>query len=101
MAAQRTALPGEINYPPFDRYSMFHGLVGIAAGLIGLGFWPTLGIAVAWELVEHVLKNVVPAVFAFPSQDTLANSVGDVLSTLFGWALATALRRHEALHRFG
>jgi hypothetical protein len=40
-------------------------------------------------------------VFVYPSQDTLANSVGDVLSTLFGWALATALRRHEAAHRFG
>ncbi len=101
MGAQRTAQPGEINYPPFDRYSMFHGLVGVAAGLIGLGFWPTLGIAVGWELVEHVLKNLIPALFVYPSQDTLANSVGDVLSVLFGWALATALRRHQALHRFG
>ena len=36
MFAERTARPGEINYPPFDRYSPLHGLVGVAAGLIGL-----------------------------------------------------------------
>ncbi|HVV50168.1 MAG TPA: hypothetical protein VHO06_10950 [Polyangia bacterium] len=101
MAPQRMARPGEINYAPFDRYSLFHGLVGLAAGLVGLGFWPMLGIAVGWEIVEHVLKNLVPAVFAYPTQDTLANSVGDVLSALYGWALGTALRRHQALHRFG
>ncbi len=101
MFAERTARPGEINYPPFDRYSPLHGLVGVAAGLIGLGFWPTFGIAVAWEIVEHVFKNLVPSVFAYPTQDTLANSVGDVLSALFGWALATAARRQRELRRFG
>ena len=101
MAAERTALPGEINYAPFDRYSLFHLLVGVAAGMAGLGFWPTFGIAVSWEIVEHFLKNLVPAIFVYPSQDTLANSAGDVLSVLFGWAMATALRQHRALHRFG
>jgi hypothetical protein len=101
MYAERAARPGEINYAPFDRYSLCHGLVGVAAGLIGLGFWQTLGIAVAWELAEHVLKNLIPALFAYPTQDTLMNSLGDVLSTLIGWAMATAARQQRQLTHFG
>ena len=89
------ARPGEINYAPIDRYSLAHGLIGVAAGLAGFGFWQTVAIAVGWELVEHVLKNLVPAVFAYPSQDTLANSFGDVVSTLLGWAMATAIRQQR------
>jgi hypothetical protein len=72
---------------------MVHGAVGIVAVLaFGLGFWTTLGIAVSWELIEHGLKNLVPALFPHPTQDTIANSVGDVLSTMLGWSLARALR---------
>jgi hypothetical protein len=99
--SQRTAQPGEINYAPVDRYSLAHGLIGVAAGLIGLGFWQTAGIAVAWEIVEHVLKNLVPSLFAYPSQDTLVNSVGDVISTLLGWAVATAVRQRRELGGLG
>ena len=91
--SQRTAQPGEINYAPVDRYSLAHGLIGVAAGLAGFGFWTTFAIAVGWEVLEHFLKNLVPAIFAYPSQDTLVNSFGDVLSTLLGWAVATAIRQ--------
>jgi hypothetical protein len=97
MFAERTAGPGEINYAPLDRYSLAHGLVGVAAALMGLGFWSTLGIAVAWEVAEHVLKNIVPALFSYPTQDTLVNSVGDVLSTLVGWSLTMAARQRRRL----
>jgi hypothetical protein len=93
MFVERTAGPGEINYAPLDRYSLFHGLVGVAAGLIGLGFWQTFAIAVAWEVVEHILKNIVPSLFAYPSQDTLVNSIGDVLSCMVGWSLAAVARQ--------
>jgi hypothetical protein len=99
--SQRTAQPGEINYAPVDRFSLAHGLIGVAAGLVGLGFWQTAGIAVAWEIVEHVLKNLVPSLFAYPSQDTLVNSVGDVISTLLGWAVATAVRQRRELRGLG
>lgn len=98
MYAEPTARPGEINYPPIDRYSLLHGLVGVAAAVMGLSFWSTLGIAVAWEVVEHVLKNIVPALFRYPSQDTLINSMGDVLSTLVGWALTTVARQQRRLY---
>jgi hypothetical protein len=97
---QPLARPGEINYPPVDRYSLAHGFIGVAAGMAGFGFWQTVGIAVAWEILEHFLKNVVPAVFAYPSQDTLVNSFGDVISTLLGWAVGMAIRqRREQLPR--
>ena len=93
--SQRTAQPGEINYAPIDRFSLAHGFIGVAAGLAGFGFWQTLGIAVGWEILEHFLKNLVPVVFAYPSQDTLVNSFGDVISTLLGWAVATAIRQRR------
>jgi len=101
MLAQRTARPGELNYAPFDRYSLVHGLVGFIAAWIGLGFWSTLGIAVAWEFVEHLLKNMLPMFFSHPTQDTLANSAGDVLSTLMGWAATTAVRRRQTFRHAG
>jgi hypothetical protein len=100
MGAQRTAGPGEINHAFLDPYSLVHGFVGVVAVLVfGFGFWTTLGIAVSWELVEHVLKDLVPTVFPHPTQDTVANSAGDILSTMLGWSLARALRaRRPAPH---
>lgn len=100
MFVERTARPGEINYAPLDRYSLFHGLVGVAAGLIGLGFWQTFAVAVGWEIVEHVLKNLVPSLFAYPTQDTLVNSIGDVLSTMVGWSLAAVARQQRQVPSF-
>jgi hypothetical protein len=97
MAPQRIAGPGEINHRLFDPYSLVHGLVGVVALLVGLSFWQTLTVAVGWELVEHAAKNVVPGFFPHPTQDTLANSVGDVLSTMAAWTVAWTVSR--AVHR--
>ena len=101
MIAQRTAGPGEINYAAFDRYSLAHGLIGIAAAMMGLSFWSTLAIAVGWEIAEHILKNVVPSLFSYATQDTLINSVGDVLSSLVGWALTMVVRQRQQLSGMG
>ena len=93
MGAQRTAGPGEINHAFFDPYSLVHGVVGIlAAVVLGFGFFATLALAVGWELVEHVLKNVVPGIFPHPTQDTFANSAGDVVATMIGWMLVRIVR---------
>jgi hypothetical protein len=99
MVAQPTAGPGQINHPFLDPYSFVHAAVGVLALLaLGLGFWATLAVAVSWEVVEHALKNLIPGVFPHPTQDTLANSAGDVLSTMLGWSLARLgrARRHPA-----
>jgi hypothetical protein len=80
--------PGAINRALFDPYSLVHGLVGVVLAALGFRLIPMLLVAVGWEVVEHVLKNVIPSAFPHPSQDTLANSAGDVLSTVIGWAAA-------------
>ena len=89
----RTARPGEINHAFVDPWSLVHGLVGVVTAALGWGLGPTLLLAVGWEVAEHVLKEVVPAIFPHPTQDTLANSIGDVLSTALGWTLTTLARR--------
>jgi hypothetical protein len=96
LVAQRIAGPGEINHAFLDAYSLVHALVGVVTATLGLSLAPTLLIAVGWEFAEHLLKNLIPAVFPHPTQDTLANSVGDVLSTALGWTLLTALRARRS-----
>jgi hypothetical protein len=102
MAVQRIAGPGEYNHGLFDVYSLAHGSVGVIAALvIGLGFWATLALAVGWEVVEHVGKNLAPRLFPYPTQDTLENSIGDVLSTLIGWSVAKLASRRRPAARPG
>jgi hypothetical protein len=96
MAVQRIAGPGEYNHALFDVYSLAHGSVGvIAAIVVGLGFWATLALAVGWEVAEHVGKNLAPRLFPYPTQDTLVNSCGDVLSTMIGWTIAKLVTRRR------
>jgi hypothetical protein len=93
MGRQRTAGPGEINHAFFDPYSLVHGLVGVfAAVVLRFGFLATLALAVGWEVVEHLLKNIVPGIFPHPTQDTFANSAGDVIATMLGWLLVRVVR---------
>ena len=73
-----------------------HGLVGVVAAALGLGLWSTLALAVSWEVAEHLLKNLIPAIFPHPTQDTLANSAGDMLATMIGWAMTRAARNARA-----
>jgi hypothetical protein len=96
MAAQRVAGPGEINHGFVDPYTLVHGLVGVAAATLGLGLWSTLALAVSWEVAEHLLKNLIPAAFPHPTQDTLANSAGDILATMVGWVMTRVARNVRA-----
>ena len=95
-SARRVA--GELNYAFVDPYSLAHAAVGALLGLLGLRLGALLAIAIGWELAEHVLKNLVPAAFPHPTQDTLANSTGDVLSALVGWAIARGEPRATRAH---
>ena len=102
MVAQRIAGPGEFNHALFDVYSLAHGSVGIiAAVVVGLGYWATLALAVGWEVAEHFGKNLAPRLFPYPTQDTLVNSVGDVLSTLVGWSIGKLAARRRPATRAG
>lgn len=95
LAAQRLAPPGELNHGFLDPYSLVHGLVGVVAALFGLRLGGTMAIAIGWEVTEHLLKNLAPTAFPHPTQDTLANSAGDVLSTALGWAVAALARERQ------
>jgi hypothetical protein len=96
MRGQRTATSGEINFGLVDPYTLVHGLVGVVAAAIGLRFVGMLTLAIGWEIVEHVLKLLIPSVFPHVTQDTFQNSCGDVLATTLGWGLARAV--HALLH---
>jgi len=84
---QPVAEPGQINHALFDTYSLAHAAVGLILSVLGASFGTMLFITVGWELAERLLKDLVPFMFPHPTQDTLANSVGDVASALAAWYL--------------
>lgn len=97
-ARQRTAHAGEINFAFLDPYSLLHAAVGMLLGLLGVRLVWIVAIALGWELGEHLFKDLIPGAFPHPTQDTLANSLGDVLCALGGWAIARRLAAARA-HR--
>ena len=82
---QPVAGPGQINHALFDTYSLAHAAVGLILSVMGVGLGTMLFITIGWELAERTLKDLVPAIFPHPTQDTFANSVGDVASALGAW----------------
>ena len=96
MAPQRLAGPGEINHGFVDPWTLVHGLVGVVAAALGFGLWSTLALAISWEVAEHLLKNLIPTMFPHPTQDSLANSAGDILATMVGWVMTRAVRNARA-----
>jgi hypothetical protein len=96
MAAQPLAGPGEINHGFVDPWTLVHGLVGVVAAALGFGLWSTLALAISWEVAEHLLKNLIPTMFPHPTQDSLANSAGDILATMLGWVMTRAVRNARA-----
>ena len=96
MGPQRLAGSGEINHGFVDPWTLVHGLVGVAAAALGFGLWSTLALAISWEVAEHLLKNLIPAMFPHPTQDTLMNSAGDILATMVGWGMTRAVRNVRA-----
>jgi hypothetical protein len=88
---QRTALPGEPNYGFVDRYTPAHMLWGVFLGLSGMS-WPlALGLSIAWEVLEHPLKDHLPEMFPNATQDTWMNSVGDIGANMIGYTLGHKL----------
>jgi hypothetical protein len=79
--------------------SLIHLGVGIAMGLFRVPLVLVVAIAVGWEVAEHVLKIHHPSMFVFPSQDTLANAVVDVVCAAVGWGLAGPISRARGRSR--
>jgi hypothetical protein len=85
--ANRTAEPGEINWPPFDRFTLGHLAVGIMLGLIRMPWWGAGTFAVGWEIVERPMKDNFPGLFPHATQDTLPNAVVDAAAMMVGWGI--------------
>jgi hypothetical protein len=81
----RTALPGEINYHPFDRWTIGHLGVGVWFGLLRAPWWATLAAAIAWEIVERPLKDRLFTPMVGSTQDTTVNAVFDVIAWMAGY----------------
>jgi len=71
-----------------DGMSLIHLVIGIGLGLFRVRLWLMLAVAITWEVAEHVLKIHRPAMFVFPTQDSLMNALGDILFAAVGWMLA-------------
>jgi hypothetical protein len=97
--SNRQALPGEINHDFFDRWTLVHLGAGWGFGLVRMPWWAALGAAIGWELVENPLKRHVFRFMVGSTQDTLANSIMDVVVLMAGWGAARMLpepvRRRE------
>ena len=85
MMPQPVAAPGQINHGFLDPYSLVHAAVGLLLSMLGFGIGEMLLITFGWELAERAFKDLLPAIFPHPTQDTLATSLGDILSALGAW----------------
>lgn len=86
---------GKDNRAVLDRFTLLHAFVGAGLRFAGLSFWPTVMIAVGWELVEPALKRNYPSVFPNATTDSIGNKVGDVGAVAVGWYGAGLARGDE------
>lgn len=89
LAKPPSAQKGEINHTPIDRFTLVHFIIGLAYGLLGLGFWIVLFLAVVWEIIENPLKANFQSAFPRGTADTLQNAVVDCIAVVLGWALVS------------
>jgi len=85
--------PRFVNVAPIDRLSIIHTAIGVFYGLLRVPWYLTLGAAVTWEIVERQLKTHNPEVFAWPQQESFANSLMDVTVTMAGWSAVELTRQ--------
>ncbi len=100
--------------PPFDPYSFTHVLHGLLyCGLLAWGIprwspawrlWLALSIEAVWEVLENsdfIIQRYRAETIALGYQgDTIANSLGDILSCGIGFALARRLGLRGSLALF-
>lgn len=81
------AQPGEVNYDFFDRFTFVHFGIGVAYGVLDLPVAAVAFLAVAWEIVEDILKAYAPILFPHATADTWKNSVGDIAAVCLGFGV--------------
>ena len=94
-AYPRRARKGEHNYPPLDRYSFVHAVVGAGFGVADAPVWMPLLSTIAWEAIEPALKAARPDIFPRSTRDTGANKLGDMASMMAGYMLTKRKKKTE------
>lgn len=80
-------MANEINIAPVDRFTLAHGAIGLLAAAARIPLpWLAAG-AVAWEVAERPLKEVLPKLFPRQTQDSFENASVDALAMVGGWLL--------------
>lgn len=85
----------EINRAIVDRYTIGHFSLGVLYGTLKMPWWLALIFTVGFEIVERPLKRHSPMFFPAPSQDSLANSIGDSTAVMLGWAVGRSFWRRK------
>lgn len=83
----------ETNHVPVDRFTLVHFGAGVGANVLGLSLEQTLALAIGFEVVEYLVKDVHPEIFPHPSQDSPINAAVDVGAAVGGHALFDAWKK--------
>jgi hypothetical protein len=68
-----------------NRYTLVYAGAGAALGRLGFSFFEAAAVAVAWEIAQRPLREVLPGLFPDPRHDSLAGAVVDTAAVLAGW----------------
>ena len=93
------AQPGDPNFEPVDRYTLFHLGVGLGMSYLDIKLPTALAISIGWELLERPLKRYAPHIFPDASQDSPANAVSDAAANMVGWMAGEAFKHTERSKR--
>lgn len=88
------ASEGGMNADAFDSWSKVHLGMGLLFGILGVPFGWTIGIGVAYEVLEYAHEYPKGSViFGSKRPESAANLVADMVLFLGGWAVANGVRR--------
>lgn len=79
-------MPVTPNISPIDVYTGAHYGLGLIYGTTRAPWYVPLLFASGFELIERYAKAAEPKVFPVWTQDSLANSLMDIVAVMLGWA---------------
>jgi hypothetical protein len=84
----------DINAKPIDEWTAVHVATGTAAGALGMGFWTSMGLAAAYEVVEYAHEWPRGSkLFGSKRPESGVNVAVDLLVFAGGWWLGKKVRR--------
>lgn len=83
------------NHAAIDPWTVVHAGSGMAFGLLGVPFWPSLGAAVAYDILEQAVERTGTGkeFFKTSGPESVANVVVDTLVFLGCWYLGNQWNR--------